>query len=160
MKELKQAYSSIRRRYTPTGVFLSAAGTVVLMALASAALPGPLQTLTNHLSYSIISHFGWYYLLLVSAIVVLCLFFILTPMGRIRLGNPGSKPEYSRLSWLAMLFSAGMGIGLVFFGAAEPLSHFAVATPQAEPGSQEALADAPLHHHGAFTPGQFMPSSP
>ena len=142
MKELKQAYSSIRRRYTPTGVFLSAAGTVVLMALASAALPGPLQTLTNHLSYSIISHFGWYYLLLVSAIVVLCLFFILTPMGRIRLGNPGSKPEYSRLSWLAMLFSAGMGIGLVFFGAAEPLSHFAVATPQAEPGSQEALADA------------------
>lgn len=98
MKELKQAYSSIRRRYTPTGVFLSAAGTVVLMALASAALPGPLQTLTNHLSYSIISHFGWYYLLLVSAIVVLCLFFILTPMGRIRLGNPGSKPEYSRLS--------------------------------------------------------------
>lgn len=142
MKQLKQAYSSIRRRYTPTGVFLSAAGTVVLMALASAALPGPLQTLTNHLSSSIISHFGWYYLLLVSAIVVLCLFFILTPMGRIRLGNPGSKPEYSRLSWLAMLFSAGMGIGLVFFGAAEPLSHFAVATPQAEPGSQEALADA------------------
>ena len=63
MKELKQAYSSIRRRYHLTGVFLSAAGTVVLMALVSAALPVPLQALTNHLSYSIISHFGWYYLL-------------------------------------------------------------------------------------------------
>lgn len=140
MKELRQIY--LRMHHNATGVFLSAAGTVIIMAAISAAMPASLQAFTNHLSYLIISHFGWYYLLSVSSIVILCLFFIVTPIGRIRLGNPGSKPEYSRLSWLAMLFSAGMGIGLVFFGAAEPLSHFAIAAPQAEPGSQEALADA------------------
>ena len=55
-------------------------------------------------------------------------------MGQIKLGEPDSKPEYSTGSWIAMLFSAGMGIGLVFYGAAEPLSHFANKTPHAAPG--------------------------
>ncbi len=51
-------------------------------------------------------------------------------------------PEHSTISWIAMIFSAGMGIGLVFYGAAEPLSHYAISTVRATPGSQEALADA------------------
>ena len=63
-------------------------------------------------------------------------------MGQIKLGEPDSKPEYSTGSWIAMLFSAGMGIGLVFYGAAEPLSHFANKTPHAAPGSQQAMADS------------------
>lgn len=85
---------------------------------------------------------GWYYLLLVTGIVFLCGFFIVSPIGQIKLGDPKSKPEHSNISWFAMLFSAGMGIGLVFWGAAEPLSHFAVSAAQAEPGTRQALEDA------------------
>ena len=68
-------------------------------------------------------------------------------MGQIKLGEPDSKPEYSTGSWIAMLFSAGMGIGLVFYGAAEPLSHFANKTPHAAPGSQQAMASLHVLKH-------------
>lgn len=81
-------------------------------------------------------------MLLVAAIVFFCLLFIISPVGQIRLGDPHSKPEYSKPTWVAMLFSAGMGIGLVFWGAAEPLSHFAVSSPHGEIATQKALEDA------------------
>jgi len=86
--------------------------------------------------------FGWYYLILVSLIVFVCFFIIVNPIGKIRLGDPKSKPEHKTLSWLAMLFSAGMGIGLIFYGAAEPLSHYAVNSPDATTYSSEALENA------------------
>lgn len=100
------------------------------------------QSVTENMKQFITSSFGWYYLLVVSAIVLFCLFFIISPVGQIRLGKPDERPEYSRMSWFAMLFSAGMGIGLVFWGAAEPLSHFAISTASAEPGSQEAFKES------------------
>ena len=85
---------------------------------------------------------GWFYLLLVGLLVFVCLVLMISPVGRIHLGDPDSKPEHSFLSWIAMLFSAGMGIGLVFYGAAEPLSHFAVSAPEAPVESTQAMADA------------------
>lgn len=87
-------------------------------------------------------HFGWFYLMVVFLCVVLSVVVIFHPMGKIRLGDPNSKPEYSTFSWIAMLFSAGMGIGLVFYGAAEPLSHYAVMAPEATVYSQQAMLDA------------------
>lgn len=87
-------------------------------------------------------NFGWYYLLLVGIIVILCFVLIALPIGKIKLGNPNSKPEHGMISWIAMLFSAGMGIGLVFYGAAEPLSHFAASAPEAKLYSEQALSDA------------------
>ena len=61
-------------------------------------------------------------------------------MGQITLGKPDEKPEYSRMSWFAMLFSAGMGIGLVFWGAAEPLSHFAIDPATEQPGTARSFS--------------------
>lgn len=87
-------------------------------------------------------YFGWFYLLVVFLCVLVSIYVIFRPIGKIRLGDPGSKPEYSTFSWIAMLFSAGMGIGLVFYGAAEPLSHYAVSAPEAVVYSQQALRDA------------------
>ncbi len=87
-------------------------------------------------------NFGAFYMLLATMIFCVCLYCIFSPIGRIRLGDPGSRPEYGMITWLAMLFSAGMGIGLVFYGAAEPLSHYAISAPQAALYSPEALADA------------------
>ncbi|MGT2925954.1 BCCT family transporter [Streptococcus cuniculipharyngis] len=125
-----------------TSVFYASAGLVLLLILLGVVRPVELQQATEQIKQLITVHFGWLYLLLVTTILAFCAFFIFSPMGQIRLGEPDSKPEYSTLSWIAMMFSAGMGIGLVFYGAAEPLSHFAISAPYAQVGSQQALADA------------------
>ena len=118
-------------------LFLSLA-IVLLAAFSSEGFQG----VTAHVCEVISCNFSWYYLLLVTAIVVVCLFLAISPIGQIRLGDPDSRPEHSNLSWFAMLFSAGMGIGLVFWGAAEPLSHYAISSPSAPVGTNAALADS------------------
>jgi glycine betaine transporter len=64
----------------------------------------------------LIDRFGWFYLLTATTFLVFCLFLIFSKYGNIRLGADDEKPEYSNITWFAMLFSAGMGIGLVFWG--------------------------------------------
>jgi BCCT family betaine/carnitine transporter len=70
------------------------------------------------------STLGWFFLLSGNIFVVFCLMLIVTPLGKIRLGGADAKPDYSYMGWFAMLFAAGMGIGLMFFGVAEPMAHF------------------------------------
>lgn len=72
----------------------------------------------------LVSKFGWFYLLSMTVFVVFAFWIALSKYGEIKLGPDDSKPDYSFISWFAMLFSAGMGIGLVFWGVAEPLNHF------------------------------------
>ena len=129
-------------RHFMTPVFwisLAVVGVVVGLALV---LPQPFYDASGTIRNVISERFGWYYLLLVAMVVLACLFFMIGPTGAIRLGDPTEMPRFSTMSWLAMLFSAGMGIGLVFWGAAEPLSPFASSSPEAEVGSSEALRDA------------------
>lgn len=115
---------------------------VIIVVLLGTIFPTEFQILTQRVTNFISNYLGWYYLLLVAGIVFFCFFVIISPVGQIRLGDPDCKPEYSKLSWISMLFSAGMGIGLVFWGAAEPLSHYAVSAPQGQVENQQALADA------------------
>ena len=105
-------------------------------------LPEPFRQATASIRDLLGLCFGWFYLMVVFLCVVLSVVVIFHPMGKIRLGDPDSKPEYSTFSWIAMLFSAGMGIGLVFYGAAEPLSLYAVTAPEATLYSQQAMLDA------------------
>ncbi len=81
--------------------------------------------------------FGWSYLVSMTAFVGFCTFIAFSKYGKIKLGPDDSKPEYNTISWFAMLFGAGMGVGLVFWGVAEPLSHF-IAPMGLEPGTAEA----------------------
>ncbi len=67
---------------------------------------------------------GWFIMLEASGLLLAALFLALSPLGAVRLGPNDSEPEFSTPSWIAMLFAAGMGVGLLFYGAAEPLSHF------------------------------------
>lgn len=116
---------------------------IVIIAVAYGALaPISFEQVTSNMKDFITSSFGWYYLVFVTGIVLFCLFFIVSPMGQITLGKPDEKTEYSRMSWFAMLFSAGMGIGLVFWGAAEPLSHFIINPATAQPGTDAAFKEA------------------
>ena len=81
--------------------------------------------------------FGWFYLMAMFFFVVFVFFLAFSKYGKIRLGDDDSRPDYSNISWFAMLFSAGMGIGLVFWGVAEPLNHF-VNPIGVEAGTQAA----------------------
>lgn len=115
---------------------------ISLSLLAAIFFPVPFRNIADSLRDAIGMNFGWYYLLLITAIICVCILGVLSPAGKIRLGDPGSKPEYSMISWFSMLFSAGMGIGLVFYGAAEPLSHFAMLSPTSATFSRKALEEA------------------
>ncbi len=82
------------------------------------------------------SRLDWFFLLAGNVFVLVCLGVALSPLGRVRLGGTEAKPDYSYLGWFSMLFAAGMGIGLMFYGVSEPLSHFgsALAGTAAEGG--------------------------
>lgn len=87
----------------------------------------------------VITDTGWLFVLLATAFVVYVIWLAASRYGRIPLGADDEKPEFRTVSWIAMMFSAGMGIGLMFWGVAEPLSHFVTPPPgTAAPGSPEA----------------------
>ncbi|MBT4288145.1 MAG: glycine/betaine ABC transporter permease, partial [Deltaproteobacteria bacterium] len=88
-----------------------------------------------------ITNFGWSYLLIVAGFVVFCFGIAFSKYGSLKLGKDNDKPEFSLMAWFSMLFAAGMGIGLVFWGVAEPVYHFA-GPPFAEPKSAQAGLDA------------------
>ena len=125
---------------TPT--FWIALIAVIIVVLAALIFDERFTTITAAIRNAISLGGGWFYLLTVLLLVFVSAALVISPIGKIRLGDPGSKPEYSTVSWFAMLFAAGMGISMVFYGAAEPLSHFAVQAPEAALYSREALMDA------------------
>ncbi|MGW0119480.1 BCCT family transporter [Streptomyces sp. NPDC003327] len=77
----------------------------------------------------VLSHFAWLFVVGADTFLVLCVVIALSRFGRIRLGPDGSEPEFTNLAWIAMMFSAGMGIGLMFYGVGEPLQHFLSPPP-------------------------------
>lgn len=124
-------------------VFYISAGILLLLVLFGVFVPDSLENVTANVQAFITDKFGWYYLILVSFIVIVCLYFLISPLGRIKLGKQDDKPEFTRPTWFAMLFSAGMGIGLVFWGSAEPIYHYAVGSPTGGAvGTDEAIKNA------------------
>ncbi|UOR13262.1 glycine betaine uptake BCCT transporter [Halobacillus amylolyticus] len=128
------------KKFTP--VFNISAGFILLLVIIGILWPESLETTTADVQAFISNKFGWYYLIVVTLFVLVCLVFLISPLGRIRLGKSGEKPEFTRPTWIAMLFSAGMGIGLVFWGTAEPISHYAISSPTGETGTDQAIKDA------------------
>ncbi|CAM3834294.1 BCCT family transporter [Avibacterium endocarditidis] len=120
---------------------------VILLLVATLILPEKTTALLNWAKAGVFANFSWFYILAFS--VFLCFLFVLlvSSLGNIKLGTNEEEPEFSFLSWLAMLFAAGMGVGLMFFGVAEPLTHYfsAITTGSAEHKQQEALLHTFFH---------------
>lgn len=106
-------------------VFYVSAVLIIAFALFGALFPKRVGHLFDTLQAEIVRDFGWFYIAAVAAFLFFVIFLMLSRYGDVRLGPDESEPEYSYLSWFAMLFSAGMGIGLLFFGVAEPIQHYA-----------------------------------
>ncbi|TWT01505.1 BCCT family transporter [Planomicrobium sp. CPCC 101079] len=114
----------------------------LIVVLWGAIAPENLESFTTNVTSQLTAKFGWFYLLLVIAILLFCVYMMFSRFGNVKLGKKDDEPEFSRLSWFAMLFSAGMGMGLVFWTTAEPISHAFTNSPVAEEGSNQAIQDA------------------
>ncbi len=135
-------------------VFPITAILVVLFVVGTLIFPGEAKSLLDGAKWDIIATFDWFFLLSANVFVVVCLALIFMPVGKIRLGGMDAKPEFSTLSWFAMLFAAGMGIGLMFWAVAEPTAYFTgwYETPfNVEPNTPEAAnlaMGATMYHWG------------
>lgn len=124
-------------------VFWPAAVVIVIFAAFAIIAPDTAEDLFLALQTKVVAYFSWYYVLIVAFFVVFCVFIGFSKFGQIKLGKDDDEPEFSNMSWLSLLFAAGMGIGLVFYGVSEPLSHFASPRPGIT-GTPEQLAQAAL----------------
>ncbi|MCU5785785.1 choline BCCT transporter BetT [Alloalcanivorax marinus] len=122
-------------------VFFSSVAIIAALVLFSVILPKTAETFFTDIKDWIISEAGWFYILTVAILISLVFFLAISRYGDIKLGKDHSEPDYSYTSWFAMLFSAGMGIGLMFFGVAEPVLHFS-DPPLADPGTIAAAKEA------------------
>jgi choline/glycine/proline betaine transport protein len=127
--------------YIDKPVFFASVITVALLVVVATVMPEATGAVFATLQSAITEYASWYYVLVVAIILISVLFFGFSRLGDIKLGPDHSTPDYSRSSWFAMLFSAGMGIGLMFFGVAEPVMHF-LAPPTGDPATVEAAKEA------------------
>jgi choline/glycine/proline betaine transport protein len=122
-------------------VFVWSTGLILALVGYSAISPKQASAQFAAVQASIIVNAGWFYVLAVAMILLLVAFLAISRFGDIKLGPDHSEPDFNNKSWFAMLFSAGMGIGLMFFGVAEPVMHF-MDPPVGDPGTIEAAQDA------------------
>src|SRR5699024_177610 len=110
--------------------------------IPDSALPrGNLENVTTIIQNFLVDKGGWFYLFSATGMLLFAIYLIFSKYADIKLGKPNDKPEYSYITWFAMLFSAGMGIGLVFWGAAEPLRHLH-DPPSGDAASNDAARNA------------------
>ncbi|WP_457967331.1 BCCT family transporter [Arthrobacter sp. D1-29] len=130
-------------------VFWPAAATIIVFVLFATIYPAAATGLFGAIQDNVIRWFGWYYVAVIALFVAFALWIGLGHYGNIKLGKDEDEPEFSVMSWFALLFAAGMGIGLVFFGVAEPLNHFASPRPGVEGSplelAQQAMTQTYLH---------------
>ncbi|MFP3928816.1 MAG: BCCT family transporter, partial [Desulfobacteraceae bacterium] len=129
-------------------VFFISAVIIICFLFLGAVLTEPVNHFFELLQDGIALNFGWFYILGVGFFLFFVVWLFVTPYGRIRLGKDHNRPEFSNLSWFAMLFSAGMGIGLLFYSVAEPVLHFAeppVGTGGTEAAARQALVITFFH---------------
>lgn len=129
-------------------VFITSAALIVGFILFGAIFDELANTVFTSVQGWLAGYFGWAMIILVNLLLVFTIFMAVGPFGDVRLGRMDENPEYSLFSWTAMLFSAGIGIGLIYWGVAEPMYHY-FAPPDADPetvrAAQEAMAISFMH---------------
>lgn len=136
--------SRFARRPKPT-VFYPAVGIILVVLLLTTTFPEQFQRFITEGNTVVVDSIGWYYVLLVTTFVLFSVWMAFGRNGDVVLGPDDEEPEFGLLSWFAMLFAAGMGIGLVFWGVAEPLNHYASPPPDVAAGTSESVAQGAMN---------------
>ena len=125
-------------------VFWVSAVLTILFVLWSIVFPANMERVVNRVFNWTTQGWGWLYLLSVFALVIACFVLMLTKLGDMKLGLPEDKPEFSDISWFAMLFGSAIAAGIVFWGPAEPAYHYMSPPPffGGEPNTPEAAMNA------------------
>lgn len=123
------------------GLFIVTVLLCGLTAILGVFKPEVLAAWGQNITNIAFRNLDWFFLASMTVFLLLCFWLGFSRHGFLRLGRPGEKPEFSTLSWLSMLFAAGMGVGIMFWGVAEPITHFA-APPTIEGGTPEAARRA------------------
>ena len=129
------------REHTNPPVFIISLVVIVSVVVVGALLPGAFGSAAQGVLNFIYTYFGWFFILAVSFFLIFIVGLAFTRYGLVKLGPDDAVPEFSTLAWFAMLFTAGMGIGLVYFGVAEPVAHF-TSPPTGEGGTAAAAQQA------------------
>lgn len=141
-------------RTDPT-IFFTSAGIMVLFLVALLIAPDAIGSAFGAGREWVVTNLGWFFILGVTSWVAFLLWVAISRYGAIRLGGNDAKPAYSNISWFTMLFAGGIGTVLMFWGVAEPISHFSTPPrPGVEPFSVEAADDAmsfSIYHLGLHT---------
>jgi glycine betaine transporter len=117
---------------------LCSAGFIFLIVLWGILAPDNMATVFDTMLSILTRNFGWFYLWVVLGLVIFAAFVAFSRYGNLKLGGEDDEPEFTVGSWFSMLFAAGMGIGLVFWGVAEPISHYVTPPPGIQAGTPEA----------------------
>ncbi|MEE1941109.1 BCCT family transporter [Streptomyces sp. TRM 70361] len=140
---------------TDSVIFFTSAALTVVFVVAAITLTEQVDRIFATASDWLLTNLGWFYILGVTSFVIFLLWMAVGRYGHVRLGGQDERPEYSTRAWFAMLFAAGIGTILMFWGVAEPISHFAVPPQQGvEPQTVEAARMAmaySLYHFGLHT---------
>ena len=123
-------------------VFLLSSGIILLFIICGALQPELLDTAASAIHAGILNNFSWLYLISAFFFLAFVIFLAISKYGTIRLGYDAERPQYTFFGWVAMLFAAGMGIGLLFWGVSEPLVHFLSPPPFLEPLSPDSASFA------------------
>ncbi|SCG07795.1 choline/carnitine/betaine transport [Streptomyces sp. MnatMP-M27] len=126
---------SHRSPSTDRVVFGVSAALTVAFVIWGAVASDTLESVSDSMLSGLIHNGGWAFVLAASGFVIFALWLAMSRYGKITLGKEGEEPEFRTVSWVAMMFSAGMGIGLMFYGVSEPLAHFVSPPPGTDPAS-------------------------
>jgi choline/glycine/proline betaine transport protein len=146
-EELQEEKSSSRKKtlkkyFDVDGpVFWPAAVLIILFIAITLIVGEPMEKVFSSIQTSISDSGGWFFVLAVNFFLIFVLYIAFSKYGKIRLGGVKAKPEFSKGAWFAMLFSAGMGIGILFWSVGEPINHF-INSPTVESGTAEAASVA------------------
>ncbi|EHJ92717.1 BCCT family transporter [Vreelandella boliviensis] len=127
-------------------VFSISAVIVLLFVVLTLALQDTIAPIYDAIFSFLTGNLAWFFILAANIFVILCIGLIFSPLGKIRIGGADAKPDFTYMGWFSMLFAAGMGIGLMFFGVNEPLTHFGTSF---DGGSWAPLAGAEGNAAGA-----------
>ncbi len=151
---LERLHDALRLRTSPA-IFFASAAVILLFVIATLAFTEPLDNAVSAASDWLLTNLGWFYILGVTVFLVFLIFIAAGRFGRVKLGPNDEPPEHSGLAWFAMLFAAGIGSILMFWGVAEPVSHFGDPprgeAPGIEPGTWEAAREAMNFTYYHFT---------